>query len=118
MDFADFEFESVLLDMGIGEGRTDTVFAYLERMNTKGLHDGQHRRGGVAIALELYNDQVRKSVRDAGLEVLPDECGIDGESFGLTSVDEGDSFKGGAQARLKRRPIVPTTLLHESANFF
>lgn len=104
--------------MRIGEGGADTVFAYFEWMNTQGLHDGQHGGRGIAIALEFDNDQVGKRALDAGLQVLPDESGINSESLGLVSVDERDALKRGAQTRLKRRPVVPAPLLHEVAYFF
>ena len=95
MQFAQFVFESVLFDLGIGQYRSDAVFGNLQWLDSQLLQDSDHGGGRETVSLELDDGDGGQLARLMGLDIRPLEIHVDGEPFGLGLINQRDAAEDG-----------------------
>ena len=76
-------------------------------MDAQGLHDANHRRGYIAVALKFDDDHLGHADAVAGSEVREPQAEIDGQPFGFLPVNERYTRELRAQARADLLVVIP-----------
>ena len=85
------ELEIVDAEIAVGDDTADAVFRETLGLDAQTTEYGQYGRGNTSVALELDDDGITHAFVGSGLIVVELQSEVDGQTFGLFGIDEGDA---------------------------